>query len=27
VPEELAPEKAYVRVVSPGTNAAIWKLG
>ena len=27
VPEELTPEKAYVRIVSPGTNAAIWKLG
>ena len=27
VPEELAPENAYVRIVSPGTNTAIWKLG
>ena len=27
VPEELTPDKAYVRIVSPGTNEAIWKLG
>ena len=27
VPEELTPEKAYVRIVSPGINEAIWKLG
>jgi len=27
VPEDLTPEKAYVRIASPGTDAAIWKLG
>jgi hypothetical protein len=27
VPEELTPENAYVRIVIPGTTAAIWKLG
>lgn len=27
VPEELTPEKAYVRIMSPGISTAIWKLG